>query len=74
MGLSETTDAMAVCLDYCDTVNCNINLFLKDKSRTISITLENIDQDFAEFWKLINAQGDISASLAEYDIKYNATR
>ena len=74
MGLPETIDSMAVSLDYCDTINTNIYLFLKDKSKKIIINLENIDQGFAEFWNLINAEGDLSAALAELKINYNATK
>ncbi len=74
MGLTEKSDPMSVSLDYCDTVNSNIDLFLKDKSRKTTITLENIDQDFTEFLVLINAEGDISAALGEFNTKYNATR
>ena len=74
MGLPEESDPMSVCLDYCDTVNSNIELFLKDKSNKLIIALENIDQDFMEFWKLINAEGDSSAALVEFSITYNATK
>jgi hypothetical protein len=74
MGLPEDADPMSVSLDYCNTINSNIELFLKDKSRKITITLENIDQGFAEFWELINAEGNINAALAEFNIKHNATR
>jgi hypothetical protein len=73
MGLSEQSDPMSVSLDYCDTVNSNIDLFLKDKSRKITINLENIEKDFREFWNIIDAQGEIGASLAEFKTKYNAT-
>ena len=51
MGLSEQTDPLAVSLDYCDTVNSNIDLFLKDKSRKMTISLEQVDRGFAEFWR-----------------------
>jgi hypothetical protein len=74
MGLPENSDSMTVSLDYCDTVNSNIDLFLKDKSNKITIALENIDQGFTEFWNLINAEGDIKSALAEFSNKYNSTR
>ena len=74
MSLPEESYSMSVSLDYCDTVNSNIDLFLKDKSKKITITLEHIDQGFTEFWNMINAEGDISAALAEYNKKYNATQ
>lgn len=71
MGLSEKTDPMLVSLDYCDTVNSNIDLFLKDKSRKIIIELENVEKSFREFWGMIKAQGEINIALAEFKIKYN---
>lgn len=73
IGLPEKSDSMSVSLDYCDTVNSNIDLFLRDKSKKIIINLENIEKDFSEFWNMIGAQGEIGASLAEFKTKYNAT-
>ena len=73
VGLSEQSDPMSVSLDYCDTINSNIDHFLKDKSRKITINLENIEKGFIEFWKMIDAQGEIGTSLAEFKTKYNAT-
>jgi hypothetical protein len=74
MGLPEKSDPLSVSLDYCDTVNSNIDLFLSGKSKKITVTLEHIDQGFAEFWNLINAEGDLNAALAEFNRKYNATK
>lgn len=74
MGLSKKSDPMSVSLDYCDTVNSNIDLFLKDKSKKITINLENIDQGFTEFWYIINAEGDINSALEEFTQKHNSTR
>jgi hypothetical protein len=74
MGLREENDPMAVALDYCHTVNSNIELFLKDKTRKMEINLESIDQDFTAFWKLIGAEGEISAALAEFSNRYHAAK
>lgn len=74
LGLPENSDSMSVALDYCYTVNSNIELFLNDKSKKVTITLENIDQGFTEFWNLINAEGNIAAALAEFSVNYNATK
>jgi hypothetical protein len=74
MGLPEETDHMSVCLDYCDTVNSNIELFLKNKTRKMQINLEDIDRDFVSFWKFIGAEGDINAALAEFTKRYNASQ
>ncbi|MFC1883509.1 hypothetical protein ACFL2O_01955 [Thermodesulfobacteriota bacterium] len=72
-GLPETSDPQFVSLDYCNTVNSNIEHFLKDKSKKMTVNLENIYSDFPEFWNMIVAEGDIGAALAEFSIKYNAT-
>ena len=72
--MPKESDPMEVALDYCHTVNSNIDLFLRDKTHTMEINLENIDQDFPAFWKLIGAEGEISAALAEFNNRYNAAK
>jgi hypothetical protein len=64
---------MAVALDYCDTVNSNIELFLKDKPNKLSFSLANAENDFRRFWSTIGASGDLDAALAEFQSKHNAT-
>lgn len=72
-GLSENADPMSVSLDYCDTVNSNIELFLKDKTNKITVTLEDIQNDFQKFWLWLGAEGDLTAALNEFKTSYNAT-
>ena len=62
-----------VCLDYCETVNANIEAFLKDKSNTLTVTLEHAKEGFRAFWSQIGAQGDLEAALHEWDVCYNAS-
>jgi len=62
-----------VCKHYCDTVNSNIELFLKDKARSMELWLESAEEDFSEFWERIGAEGDLSASLEEWTRSYNAS-
>jgi hypothetical protein len=71
--LPDEVSDMSVCLDYYDTVNSNIELFLKDKSRQMAFNLENAQQDFQKFWTLIGAEGDIAAALSEFNNAYNAS-
>ena len=59
--------------DYIETVNSNIKLFLKDKTRTMDVSLESIDTDFRDFWHNIGATGDIDNALREWKINYNAS-
>jgi len=61
----------AICLDYIETVNYNINTFLKDKPHQICIELEEVKQEFKSFWQAINAKGNLEEALKEFDIKHN---
>ena len=65
--------AFDVCADYCETVNANIAMFLKDKTNKMDFSLENAKEDFKKFWELIGAQGDLLSALSEWDIAYNKT-
>lgn len=61
----------AICLDYIETVNSNINTFLKDKPHQISIEIDEIKQGFNSFWEAIDAKGNLEQALKEFDIKHN---
>jgi hypothetical protein len=65
--------AEEIARDYLQTVNANIRLFLKDKSRKMAVSLETVKSDFTNFWDSINAQGDLEAALREWDTQYNAS-
>ena len=70
--LPDDTPDLSVSLDYCDTVNSNIEHFLKDKTRKMEFNLENAKQDFKKFWAFIDAEGDLDSALAEFNIAYNS--
>jgi len=72
MGLPESTDPLMVSRDLYRTINANIDLFLKDKTRKIEVNLETFPADFKRFWEFIGAQGDLDAALAEYGVRHNA--
>jgi hypothetical protein len=74
LKLPRESDPMAVALDYCHTVDSNIELFLRDKTKTMVINIEDISRDFTAFWKLIGAEGDIHAALAEFNNHYNTRK
>lgn len=74
LGTPVNTDPLAVSLDYCDTVNRNIEFFLNGKSRQMNFSLANAKGDFQTFWNLIGAEGDLEAALAEFDVKHNASK
>jgi hypothetical protein len=73
MDSPENMNPVEVSEDYVKTVNANIRLFLKDKSRKMSFALENAKSDFRKFWNLVGAEGDLDAALKEWDKEYNAT-
>lgn len=74
MGLPDGNDPMSISLDYCDTVNSNIELFLRDKSKKMDFCLENAKQDFRKFWDFIGAKGYIDAAISEFNTLYNASK
>jgi hypothetical protein len=73
MGLPETTDRMTVALDYCKTVNSNIEAFLKDKPKKMQFALEQASRDFPIFCNSIDAVVRMDAALSEFDIRHNAS-
>jgi hypothetical protein len=73
MGVSRDTDPAAVATDYCDTVDSNIELFLKNKSRKMTFQLECARQDFPAFCNSIGAEVDLPRALSEFDTRYNAS-
>lgn len=60
-----------ICLDYWDTVNANIRMFLKDKHMKCIVELENYESGFRKFWEDIGAVGDLSAALHEWTFRTN---
>jgi hypothetical protein len=65
---------LQVCLDYVNTTNANIELFLRDKTNVIEINLATIIDNFKLFWKRIGAQGNIQNALEELSVKYNSSK
>lgn len=71
-GESEQTP-YDLAVDYLDTVDANIALFLKDKRNRMVFRLEHAKDDFKTFWNWIGAQGDLDKALAEWDTSHNAS-
>ncbi len=72
-GLSEA-QRYEIGLQYWDTVNDNIESFLRNKTRQKTMWLHDIKGPFAEFWHEIGATGDLGAARAEWDIKHNVRK
>ena len=62
-----------IALDYIETVNANIELFLKDKTNQLEISIETAGSGFTEFWGKIGAEGKLGEALKEWDTNYNAS-
>jgi len=73
MGTSEYVDPMDVAIDYCNTVNANIEAFLRNKSKQMTFHLENASADFERFWEFVGAKGNKAAAIKHWGVSYNAT-
>jgi len=65
--------ARDLALDYIDTVEANIEHFLRDKTRRMPVRLEHAKADFTVFWERIGAEGDLELALAAWDTSHNAS-
>ena len=72
MGCKEL-DQLKIAKDYIHTANANIEQFLINKSNKMNIKLEDIANDFTEFYERINADGDIEKSLKEFEFNHNSS-
>jgi hypothetical protein len=59
--------------DYLDTMETNIALFLKDKPNQSVFRVEQAQRDFRDFWRRIEARGDLDKALDEWRIHHNAS-
>lgn len=73
MHKQHDASANDIALDYLETVDSNIKLFLKDKSNKMEITLDTVITDFTKFWNEIDATGSLDNALQEWDTHYNAS-
>jgi hypothetical protein len=63
-----------VCRHYCDTINANIEGFLRDKSKCMEFWLETSEEDFQVFWEQIGTSGERSEAINEWSYHYNASK
>jgi hypothetical protein len=76
IGLHKMDDQrrLDVVSDFYDLVQDNIRHFLKDKTHRMELHLENIEEEFPEFWKWIGAEGDLEAALDTLSRKHNQSK
>lgn len=60
--------------DYVATVEANIRLFLRDKTKVLSMDIADVRDDFPVFWNAIGAEGNLDAAMKEWDVPHNETR
>ncbi|ERI50955.1 hypothetical protein N878_01560 [Pseudomonas sp. EGD-AK9] len=70
---SADVDPLDFCVDYCETVNSNIEAFLKNKTHKMNFALERAAADFADFWERIGARGDLESALGQWQVRHNAS-
>jgi hypothetical protein len=64
-------DRMDLARDLNLTMNSNIELFLRTKSKTMRIDIERAAEVFPDFWQAVGAEGDLSAALAEFETRHH---
>ena len=67
-------EKIQICGDYYDTVNANIRQFLRYKSKTLTLRIENMDTDFKEFWDFIGAEGELNKAIAAFKEPANTSQ
>jgi hypothetical protein len=73
LELQGAPGAHDIARDYLDTVEANIECFLKDKGRKMVFQLETAKADFTTFWQCVGADGNLDAALQEWEQHYNAS-
>lgn len=73
LGLAPDADPLDVAADYVATVNANVALFLRNKSRRMTFRLEQAESDFPVFCQMIGATGDLAAARATFGTHHNAS-
>lgn len=68
------TDPMTIALDYCNTVNSNIELFLTYKTRRMKFNIQYPEFYFPNFCTLIHADVNIPRALKTFNKRYNASK
>lgn len=72
-GATRSADRHEICLDYCRTVNANIEAFLRTRERSCRVRLEEVDVDFPRFLDAAGATGDRTAAQAAWAVRHNAS-
>lgn len=64
---------LEVCRYYVRTVTANIETFLADKTRQMTVWLDEADEWFPLFWERVGGTGDFDAALKRFEVRHNAS-
>lgn len=64
-------DRLAICRDMVATVTANVEVFLRDKPRQMTMWLETAAAEFPDFCRAIGAEGDLAAAGGEWKTRHN---
>lgn len=59
--------------DMVETVNANIDAFLRGKPHVMRMRLEDATTDFPRFWAWVRAEGRLDSAMQEWSIRHNET-
>ncbi len=60
--------------DFYDNINENIRQFVKDKDHVLTLNIENMEEGFPQFWKLIEAEGNLELALETFQRSFNRSK
>ena len=72
MGCHDS-DLVKVAFDMVQTIEANIEVFLKDKSNKMIFNIKNAEEDFKAFAQNIGAKGDIEKGIEVLAARHNAS-
>ncbi|GAB3447607.1 hypothetical protein GCM10027570_20230 [Streptomonospora sediminis] len=64
---------LEVCRYYVQTVTANIEAFLADKPRQMTVWLDEAEEWFPKLWERIGGQGDFDNALHQLQVQHNAS-
>ena len=70
---TEPVAALDLSREACETVDTNIEFYLRDKSKVMTADIADGAVWFPEFWERIGAEGDLEAALREFEVRHNAS-
>ena len=69
--LMRDDDSLEIVMDMIETIETNIELFLRDKERVMTVDIEDWKSWFPRFWEAIGAEGQLEEAMAEFAAGWN---